>query len=154
MVINSAWSDRAMKRQMFVVAPAILGAIGLIGGQFMHAPALRLLFLVIAAVGVYSPFGPFWAVPSAILRVEVTGAAMGLINIGNLGGFLGPYIVGALRGATDSGFAGFLVLGAFLLIVAGIFLFLGSDKRSAQTKKQTTQPQGFAGQTHQHGGHA
>ena len=131
MVVNSAWSDRRMKRQMHVSIPLALGALGLIGGQLVgHHPVLQMIFLLVAAIGVYGPYGPFWAVPSALLQVEVAGAAMGLINaLGNLGGFLGPYVVGYIRGRTHNGFAGFLVLSLFLLISAAIFMFIGSDKK-------------------------
>jgi MFS family permease len=132
MIVTSNWSDRRTKRQAFVAVPALIGACGLVAGQFVQAPALQLTFLVVAAIGVYGPYGPFWAVPSAILRPEVVGVSMGLINIANLGGFLGPYIVGYLHGATGSGFAGFLVLAAFLVIVAAIFLLIGADRRIAE----------------------
>lgn len=129
MAANSVWSDKVMKRQAFFVVPAIIGAVGLIGGQFVGTPELRFAFLIIAAIGVYAPYGPFWAVPTSMLRAEVSGAAMGLVNMGNLGGFLGPYLVGALHRATGSGFAGFIVLGIFLLVAAGIFLYLKVDRR-------------------------
>lgn len=131
MVVNSMWSDRRMKRQMHVAVPLIVGAVGLIAGQFVgHWPVMQMVFLVIAAIGVYGPYGPFWAVPSALLQVEVAGAAMGLINaLGNLGGFLGPYVVGYIKGHTHGEFAGFLVLSVFLLIAAVISIFIGSDKK-------------------------
>lgn len=132
MIVISNWSDRVMKRQAFVAVAALIGACGLVAGQFVRTPALQLTFLVIAAIGVYGPYGPFWAVPSAILRPEVVGVSMGLINIANLGGFMGAYIVGLLRNATGSDFAGFLVLAAFLLIVATVFLFIGADRRIAE----------------------
>jgi sugar phosphate permease len=136
MLITSNWSDRKMKRQAFVAVPALVGALGLVAGQFVHTPALQLTCLTIAAIGVYGPYGPFWAVPSAILRPEVVGVSMGLINMANLGGFLGPYIVGYLRGATGSGFVGFLVLAGFLLVVAAIFTAIGADRRIAEQARQ------------------
>ena len=135
MLVTSAWSDRLMKRQIFVAAPAIIGAAGLVIGQFVHTPTLQLVFLCVAAIGVYGPYGPFWAMPSAILRPEVSGAAMGLINMANLGGFMGPYIVGYVQTSTGSGFAGFLVLAVFLLIVAAIAMSLGADRRIAESQK-------------------
>lgn len=139
MVVNSSWSDRRMRRQAHIAVPMIIGAIGLICGQFVSSPALQLTFLCVAGIGVYGPYGPFWAVPSSLLRVEVAGAAMGLINaIGNLGGFAGPYIVGWVRDHTNSGFAGFFVLSVFLLITATISLLLGSDQRTASAPTATT----------------
>jgi sugar phosphate permease len=131
MIVISNWSDRRMKRQAFVAVPALVGACGLVAGQFVQAPALQLACLVVAAIGVYGPYGPFWAVPSAILRPEVVGVSMGLINIANLGGFMGPYIVGYVRSATGSGFAGFLLLAAFLVVFAAVFLLVGADRRIA-----------------------
>jgi sugar phosphate permease len=146
MLINSTWSDRAMKRQAFVAIPVLIGAAGLIAGQFVHAPGWQLTFLVIAAIGVYSPYGPFWAIPSAILRREVSGAGIGLINMANLGGFLGPYIVGYVRGATGTGYAGFLILSVFLIIVAAIFVFLGTDRRTEAARARHLAPAGAAPQ--------
>lgn len=134
MVLNSTWSDRRMKRQIHVAIPLIVGALGLLGGQLAgHGALTQMLLLVVAAVGVYGPYGPFWAVPSSLLQTEVSGAAMGLINaIGNLGGFLGPFIVGYVRDKTKSGFGGFVVLSACLVISSVIFLFLGIDKNQQQ----------------------
>ena len=99
MLVNSVWSDRRMQRRAHVVIPLFIGAIGLIGGQICGRSALlQMAFLVIAAIGIYGPFGPFWAIPSSLARAEVVGASIGIINaIGNLGGFLGPYAVGYIR---------------------------------------------------------
>jgi sugar phosphate permease len=147
MVVNSSWSDRRMKRQVHVAVPLMIGAVGLIAGQFVESPMLQLMFLCVAGIGVYGPYGPFWAVPSTLLRVEVAGAAMGLINaIGNLGGFAGPYIVGWVRDRSGSGFAGFFVLSVFLTITAVIFLMLGSDRRADAVPTATTaSPRGRSG---------
>ncbi|WP_042805403.1 MFS transporter [Thermoanaerobacter sp. A7A] len=125
MAINSSWSDKNQQREIHVAIPLIIGAFGLIGGQFLaHTPFTKMIFLIIAAIGAYSPYGPFWAIPTDILRPELAAAAMGLINaIGNLGGFLGPYIVGWIKG-NYSGFLGFIVLGVFLLVTAIIALGL------------------------------
>jgi nitrate/nitrite transporter NarK len=118
----------------------IIGACGLIAGQFVHTPTLQLVFLIVAAVGVYCPYGPFWAVPSAILRSEISGAAMGFINMGNLGGFLGPFAVGYVRSQTGNGFAGFLLLSVSLFIVAGVILMIGGDRRAAQLRAKENKP--------------
>lgn len=131
MVVNSAWSDRRMKRQLHVSIPLALGAFGLFAGQWVgHTPMLQMLFMIIAAIGIFGPWGPFWAVPSELLHTSVSGAAMGLINaIGCLGGFLGSFVVGWARGGSHGGLGGFGILGVFLLISAAIFLFLGVDRK-------------------------
>jgi len=63
---------------------------------------------------------PFWAIASETLPRSVVGMVMGLINaFGNLGGFAGPYIAGAIadayHGNTDIAFIG---LGVGMLICA------------------------------------
>ncbi|MCL6627836.1 MAG: MFS transporter, partial [Alicyclobacillus shizuokensis] len=118
MIVTSYLSDKTGNRRLFVAVPLIIGMVGLVAGQLIgHNPVVSMVFLVITAIGVYGPYGPFWAIPSRILRIEIVGAAMGLVNaIGNLGGFLGPYLVGYLKGITHSSFIGFYVLAAFLVI--------------------------------------
>jgi sugar phosphate permease len=134
MVVTSALSDRTGKRRLFVALPLLIGTFGLVAGQLLgHDPFTNMVFLVIAAIGVYGPYGPFWAIPSTVLRIEVVGAAMGLINaIGNLGGFLGPYVVGYLQGVTHNNFVGFFVLAAFLVIAMLITPMLRGEGESAQ----------------------
>jgi len=49
----------------------------------------------------------------------------GLINsVGNLGGFVGPYVVGYVNTATNSFFGGMLYLAASALGAAGLVLAL------------------------------
>lgn len=131
MVVNSVWSDRRMKRQAHIAGPLIIGMVGLIGGQFIGgSPFFQMIFLIIAAIGVYGPFGPFWAIPSTLLTAEVAGASIGLINaIGNLGGFIGPYVVEFIGDQSHSSFAGFLVLALFLFLTAGLVFFMEIDKQ-------------------------
>ncbi|HTX54479.1 MAG TPA: MFS transporter [Candidatus Baltobacteraceae bacterium] len=132
MVLNSVWSDRRLKRRAHVWGPLLVGVVGLAGGQWMaRSPAQELGFLVLTAIGVYAPFGPFWAIPSALLPAEVLGAALGIINaIGNLGGFVGPYVVGYIRGQTHGSFAGLLALGASLLVTVVIVVRMDVDRRA------------------------
>ncbi|WDM02970.1 MFS transporter [Alicyclobacillus cycloheptanicus] len=140
MVANSAWSDKRGKRQAHITVPCIIAAISLILGQLIaHTPIVEMIFLVITAMAVYSPYGPFWAIPSSIIRMEIVGAAMGLINaLGNLGGFLGPYLVGYVKQLTGSGYAGFFLLAAFLLATTVFVAFLRTDKRAQELEDSMT----------------
>lgn len=131
MVINSAHSDKTQEREMHVALPLIVGAIGLIGGQYLATtPVVKMIFLCITAIGVYAPYGPFWAIPTRVLRPEVAGVAMGLINaLGNLGGFFGPYLVGYIK-TVSSGYMGFVVLAMFLLVTSVTCVVLKNTKVS------------------------
>ena len=56
-----------------------------------------------AAVGVYMLKGPFWALATEQLPPVKAAASIAAINaVGNLGGFLGPYLIGAIKDGTGS----------------------------------------------------
>ncbi|MEY7999838.1 MFS transporter [Clostridium sp. Mt-5] len=136
MAFNSSLSDKRRQREIHVAIPLLIGAFGLIGGQYLaHTAVTKMIFLVISAIGVYAPYGPFWAIPTDILRPELAAAAMGLINaLGNLGGFLGPYIVGWIQGKFG-GYLGFIVLGIFLIITAIVSMGIKASRGKASEAK-------------------
>lgn len=138
MIVVSRWSDRTQDRRRAVAIPLFVGSVALIIGQFVHVPAINIVLLCIAALGIYAPYGPFWAIPASFLRIEVLAFAMGLINaLGNLGGFLGPYAVGWLESMFNgSALPGFLLL-AVLLIIGGIVTL--AVIKPPETQVQTTE---------------
>lgn len=130
MLANAAWSDNTGNRRLAVALPLSLGAGFLLLGQFVSGAGAQMLVLCGAAACVFAPYGPFWAIPGQKLRLEVVAVAMGLINaIGNLGGFLGPYLVGWISEGKDVSFAAFAVLAAFLVGAVVITLLLPREPR-------------------------
>ena len=54
-------------------------------------PAFALDHASIAAFGIWGTLGPFWAMPTALLRGTAAAGGIALVNsIGNVGGFVGP----------------------------------------------------------------
>ena len=101
MITIAAHSDRTAERRLHVAACAALAGSGLMSASFFDAPAAALALLAAAAVGLYSATPPFWSLPTAYLRGEAAAAGIGFINsVGNLGGFVGPYLMGWMQGAT------------------------------------------------------
>jgi MFS transporter, ACS family, tartrate transporter len=97
----------------------VTGALGLLGAGLLLriSPVLSMMFLCAAAVGIYSAIAPFLSMPSNILTGAAAAAGLAVTNsLGNLGGFLSPYIVGLLKDWTGNDRAGLLVLAACLAI--------------------------------------
>jgi ACS family tartrate transporter-like MFS transporter len=103
MVIIGNHSDRTGERRVHVAIAAFTGATGLILAAWLKNPVAELAALALAAVGIWGTLGPFWAMSAEILSGTGAAAGIALINsVGNLGGFLGPYLVGLIRKENDS----------------------------------------------------
>jgi ACS family tartrate transporter-like MFS transporter len=77
----------------------------------------RCAALSLAAVGLYSFTPPFWSLPTAFLRGDGAAVGIAFINaIGNLGGFLGPSIMGWMKDATGDYLVGLRSLAAAALM--------------------------------------
>src|SRR5436190_5479681 len=121
MILNSRHSDKTGERRGHVAAVYVLSGVTLIlsvvfQGNFWLSYGL----LCFAIPAPFAAQAPFWAIASETLPRSVVGMVMGLINaFGNLGGFAGPYIAGAIadayHGNTDIAFIG---LGVGMLICA------------------------------------
>jgi len=113
MVTVAAHSDRTGERRWHVAASAWTAACGLTASALAPSPLVSFLALAIAAVGLYSATPPFWPLPTAFLRGRGAAGGIALINaVGNLGGFVGPYLMGWMRDVSGSYSAGIGVLAA------------------------------------------
>lgn len=124
MVVVGAHSDRTGERRWHVAGPALVGALGFVAAATLPPSVVpSLTALSLAAVGIWGALGPFWALPTAFLRGSAAAGGVALVNaIGNIGGFVGPTVVGYARDATGNFSAGLWVLAAGL--VAGALLTL------------------------------
>jgi len=87
-----------MERRYHVAVWAMVGATALLLLSAAHSPFYSVALLSILAIGSYSVFSPFWAIPGEFLTGASAAAGIALINsVGNLGGFAGPYAIGPLR---------------------------------------------------------
>jgi MFS transporter, ACS family, tartrate transporter len=119
-----AWgwvSDRMRERRWNLFLGCIVAAVGLVlAGRFVGS-YWSLVGMSIAAIGLYGTKGPFWAIPPIFLTGIAAAASFAWINsLGNLGGFLGPSIVGWVKDSTGSFAAGLYSLAAFAVMSAVI----------------------------------
>jgi D-galactonate transporter len=132
MVLNGRHSDRTLERRYHCAVAMLVAAIGLfLVASLSDHPVLALLALVVAAAGVLSAFPPFWEFPMLVLTGVAAAGGVALINsIGNLSGFVAPYLIGFLKDATGSLSSGlYCVVGFELVGVLMILLFI--PKRAA-----------------------
>jgi D-galactonate transporter len=129
MVLNGRHSDRTGERRWHVAGSALAGAIGFIASAYAPNMALSLAALALAFSGVKSMVGPFWALGTASLGGTAAAAGIAWINsVGNLGGFVGPTVVGYIKQATGDYAGAVTALGCALVILACLALTLRTQK--------------------------
>jgi ACS family tartrate transporter-like MFS transporter len=113
----STHSDRTGERRWHTAIPPAIGGIALIGAGVIPDPLIAFLLLIIATVGIFCFFGPFWTLPAAFLTGAGAAAGIAVINsVGNIGGFIGPSVLGVAVKITGSTGAGLVIIGGCLVL--------------------------------------
>jgi len=126
MLVVGRHSDRTGERRWHVAAPAAACACALALSVLSSGAVWTIVMLSIAMMGLASMFGPFWALVTSQLAGVGAAASIALVNaVGNTGGFVGPYLLGAINDRTHSFAAGLLAIAAMLvaggaLVVAAV----------------------------------
>jgi MFS transporter, ACS family, tartrate transporter len=122
-----AWgwsSDRNKERRWHLITASTLGALGLAFAGWSGASYWALLGMAAATVGIYGSRAAFWPMPSLFLTGTAAAGAIAMINaVGNLGGYVGPFVVGWVKDSTHSFGAGLYFLAACSLMAAVITFF-------------------------------
>ena len=135
-------SDRTNERRLHASIPIYLGAAALTGALLIPASlsfnmrlfcAVTLFTLALSGLKAYMP--AFWAMPGLILSEAAAAGSIGLINsVGNLGGFVGPYVLGFAETQTHSFVPGLMYLCVSMVVSATIILTLGLGHRIPTTQ--------------------
>ena len=124
----AGWSsDHFKERRWHAVLPIVMGsaALGVMPHTQGHLP-LTMVCLMLAFAGFKSYMPAFWALPSMFLTESAAAGSIGLINsIGNLGGFLGPTVLGSVEKLTGSFVGGLYYLCVSMLVAATIIFSFG-----------------------------
>jgi ACS family tartrate transporter-like MFS transporter len=133
MILVARSSDRRLERRYHAAIPATIAAMSLVslGATATTSVFISVLLWCLVAFGIYSLYGPFWSLPNEFLTGFSAAAGIALINsFGNLGGFVGPYAIGAINKQTGSFRGGLEFAGVSLFISA--MLILALRKRTEQ----------------------
>jgi MFS transporter, ACS family, tartrate transporter len=139
MLLWGASSDRRDESRWHFCVACLLAAVGLVGAGLFGSSFLALAFMSVATIGLYGSKPAFWPMPSTFLTGTAAAGGIALVNsIGNLGGYVGPFIVGWIKDATGSFEAGLYFLAASALL-SGIIAYL-----AVQPTERTSAPSGLA----------
>lgn len=126
-------SDRTGERKLHSAVPLLLAAlsfsaVALPGQSF----SLTMLWLTLTGALLWAWTPSFWVLPTIVLGDSAAALSLGLINsIGNLGGFVGPTVVGfTLTKWHSYSFVVWFLSGAFVL--AGVLILIAPLPSSAR----------------------
>ena len=127
-------SDKTGERFGHVAIACLVGCGGLVVAGMVHELAVpTMVCLSIGIAGVMAARPPFWQLPTEFLTGAKAAAGIAAINsIGNLGGFVGPSLIGWAKEITGSFTAGLMISALTLALSAAFTLSLKrSSARSA-----------------------
>jgi len=123
MVALGALTTEAKAARLRAALMCAIGGFGLAwSATFSGNVPLMLAGVTLAATGHLSATALFWRLPAQTLDGAAVAAGLAAINaVGNLGGFVGPYLMGALVERFGTPSAGLFVL-AVAMVSAGVLL--------------------------------
>jgi sugar phosphate permease len=131
MVLVSRHSDRTGGRRGHAAFVYAMSGVALIAAVLLHEKFFWLSYtcLCLAIPGPFAGLAPFFAIPAETMPRAAIGAVIGLVNaLGNVGGYLGPTIVGDLKTRTHGITVPFGFLGTTLLAAAALCFLLPKSK--------------------------
>jgi MFS transporter, ACS family, tartrate transporter len=132
--LNGWHSDRKQERKLHAALPVLLSGVSLLLAiEAGSSIALSVTFFTLVAATYYAFQPTFWALTTEYLSGRAAAASIGLINsIGNLGGFVGPFILPFLESRTHSFAAGLWYLVCSFIMSGILMLMVGGSPRALQ----------------------
>lgn len=136
---NGRGADRDKRYNLRVAIPLMLGGVILACSTLVTADMRWLIMAVysIATACQLCFFGSYWTMNSLLIRPAAVGAGFGIINgIGNLGGFVGPYVGGWVKDTTGSLPASTAIFGGAVVLAGVIALALTGAVRREMAARE------------------
>lgn len=127
MIIWVYWADRSGSRPTSLVAAFLLATLGLVLLGFFSTSGWSVIAMVMVAVGIDSARPLFWTLPPTFLsRVAAAGAIALISCFGNLGGIVGPVMIGWVKTVSNHFAGGLFFLAIWTLLAAAILIVIGA----------------------------
>jgi MFS family permease len=119
LIVMVVWTRRSTNPTVRVAVPALVGGLAIPVALYLADPWLAMAAVTVCACGVLAALPGFWALPTAHLTGAAAAAGIALVNsLGNLSGFVAPYVTGALSDATGDNRLGLWVVGICMVSAA------------------------------------
>jgi ACS family tartrate transporter-like MFS transporter len=128
-LLNGFWAHRTGALRGHTAVPMLATAVSLslaVAAGDRTWLAMALFCLAGFTSQAYLP--AFWTVPTMLLGKSAAATAVGLICLGNLGGFAGPWLFGTLKDITGRYDSGLLVLAGCMLLAGLLALLIRHPK--------------------------
>ncbi len=140
MMLHGRSSDRRGERRWHVASALWWAAFGLLLASLPVPAVLGLFALALAVSGRWSTIAPFWGLSTTFLSGSAAAGAIALINaVGNLGGFVGPYLMGWLKDQTGDYIVGLRIL-AGAMFVGGVLALLVRPSGGRKVELRAAKP--------------
>lgn len=125
MLVWGRSSDARRERVWHTALPLALLAASLVAAVFVTSLAATMILLCVSVTATYTVKGPFWALSTEWLSARSAAAGIAQVNaIGNIGGFIGSWMLGTIKDATGSYPLGLTPLAALSALGCAILLRL------------------------------
>jgi ACS family tartrate transporter-like MFS transporter len=137
MVLWALHSDRTGERTWHVILACLAAALGLALAGTAGSVISVVAALTLVNIGISSAKPPLWSMPTMFLSGSAAAAGIATINsIGNLGGFVGPTMIGWIKDLTGSFLGGLYFVAGLLVLSAVLTLLLARSRRLAGSDAQ------------------
>lgn len=126
MVLTGISADRHNERRWHLIVPLLMAALGFVGtGLLTSSTLLVVTFLSISIMGAATSLPMFWQIPPMFLTNKDAIAGIALVSsLGNLAGFLAPYLIGAIKDLTGQASIALYVLATLIACGAALVLLI------------------------------
>ena len=125
MIFWSRSSDQRAERRLHSAIPLAVAAIALGSTAYVSNPYTAIMLISLSLAGLYAFKSPFWALPTLFLSRQTAAVSIAVINsLGNLGGFVGPSLIGYVKGKGNSASMGLMFLAGLLVISFLMTIFI------------------------------
>lgn len=121
-------SDRARERREHVAVALLVAIGGIAASTLLFGATGKMIALSIAGFGIFAVLPVFWTLPTTFLSGTAAAGGIAVVNsVGNLAGFVGPFVMGETKDITGSFTVGLLAISAAGLMALVLALSLQHD---------------------------